>query len=322
MFLSRPKRIERTGDDRPAANLVAFMWRMSGWYQVPACILALVVAGLTVVPLELQRRIIDDALTAGDAELLVMLALIYLGVIALNGVIKFVLRVYQGWLAESTIAYCRRHIIGLHGRETKNEAEGQSGTAVSIVNHELEAIGGFVGDGISDPLAQVGVMVAIVVYMVTVEPMIALISIAFLGPQVVIIPLIQRKLNALVDRRVDLVRDLSEDVTDQAGEEDLLKRTDNDIRRIFGNRMRFFLWKFLGKVVLNFLNAVAPLMVLAFGGWMVVQGETQVGVVVAFISGFNRMAEPLRDLINYYRIYSQTNVKHEKVARWMDDRAE
>lgn len=322
MFLSRPKRIERTGDDRPAANLVAFMWRMSGWYQVPACILALVVAGLTVVPLELQRRIIDDALTAGDAELLVMLALIYLGVIALNGMIKFVLRVYQGWLAESTIAYCRRHIIGLHGRETKNEAEGQSGTAVSIVNHELEAIGGFVGDGISDPLAQVGVMVAIVVYMVTVEPMIALISIAFLGPQVVIIPLIQRKLNALVDRRVDLVRDLSEDVTDQAGEEDLLKRTDNDIRRIFGNRMRFFLWKFLGKVVLNFLNAVAPLMVLAFGGWMVVQGETQVGVVVAFISGFNRMAEPLRDLINYYRIYSQTNVKHEKVARWMDDRAE
>lgn len=322
MFLSRPKRIERTGDDRPAANPVAFMWRMSGWYQVPACILALVVAGLTVVPLELQRRIIDDALTAGDAELLVMLALIYLGVIALNGVIKFVLRVYQGWLAESTIAYCRRHIIGLHGRETKNEAEGQSGTAVSIVNHELEAIGGFVGDGISDPLAQVGVMVAIVVYMVTVEPMIALISIAFLGPQVVIIPLIQRKLNALVDRRVDLVRDLSEDVTDQAGEEDLLKRTDNDIRRIFGNRMRFFLWKFLGKVVLNFLNAVAPLMVLAFGGWMVVQGETQVGVVVAFISGFNRMAEPLRDLINYYRIYSQTNVKHEKVARWMDDRAE
>ncbi|MCR9073819.1 MAG: ABC transporter ATP-binding protein [Alphaproteobacteria bacterium] len=322
MFLSRPKRIERTGDDRPAANLVAFMWRMSGWYQVPACILALVVAGLTVVPLELQRRIIDDALTAGDAELLVMLALIYLGVIALNGMIKFVLRVYQGWLAESTIAYCRRHIIGLHGRETKNEAEGQSGTAVSIVNHELEAIGGFVGDGISDPLAQVGVMVAIVVYMVTVEPMIALISIAFLGPQVVIIPLIQRKLNALVDRRVDLVRDLSEDVTDQAGEEDLLKRTDNDIRRMFGNRMRFFLWKFLGKVVLNFLNAVAPLMVLAFGGWMVVQGETQVGVVVAFISGFNRMAEPLRDLINYYRIYSQTNVKHEKVARWMDDRAE
>lgn len=321
MFLSRPKRIDRTGDDRPAANLLAFMWRMSGWYQLPACLLALMVAGLTVVPLELQRRIIDDALTAGDADLLITLALIYLGVITLNGVIKFTLRVYQGWLAESTIAYCRRHIIGLHGREHKDDAEGQGGTAVSIVNHELEAIGGFVGDGISDPLAQIGVMIAIVAYMVTVEPVIALISVVFLGPQILIIPLIQRKLNALVERRVDLIRDVSEDVTDQAGEEDLSKRTENDIRRIFGNRMRFFLWKFLGKVLLNFLNAAAPLMVLGFGGWMVVQGETEVGVVVAFISGFNRMAEPLRDLINYYRTYSQTDVKHEKVASWMEQRA-
>lgn len=322
MFLSRPKRIDRTGDDRPAPNLLVFMWRMSGWYQIPACVLALLVAGLTVVPLELQRRIIDDALTQGNADLLVILALIYLGVITLNAVVKFALRIYQGWLAESTIAYCRRHIIDLHGRDPKDEDQGGGGgTAVSIVNHELEAIGGFVGDGISDPLAQVGVLTAIVLYMVAVEPMIALVSVAFLGPQVIMIPLIQRKLNALVERRVDLIRSLSEDVAEQSEDEDVRRHTDNDVRRVFGNRMRFFLWKFLGKVVLNFLNAAAPLLVLGFGGWMVVQGETEVGVIVAFISGFNRMAEPLRDLINYYRTYAQTEVKHEKVAGWMDDHA-
>lgn len=318
MFLSRPKRIDRTGDDRPAPNLAAFMWRMSGWYQLPACVLALLISGLTVVPLELQRRIVDNALAEGNAELLLTLALAYLGVITLNAVVKFALRIYQGWLSESAIAYCRRHIIDLHGRETAGE--GQSGTAVSIVNNELEAIGGFVGDGISDPLAQVGVLVAIALYMVAVEPMIALVSVAFLVPQIVMIPLIQRKLNALVDKRVDLIRSLSEDVAEQSEDEDDQRRTEHDIRRVFGNRMRFFFWKFLGKVVLNFLNAAAPLMVLGFGGWMVVQGETEVGVIVAFISGFNRMAEPLRDLINYYRTYAQTDVKHDKVARWMDDR--
>lgn len=321
MFLSRPKSIDRTGDDRPAASLLAFMWRMSGWYQMPACVLALAVAALTVVPLELQRRIIDDALTERDADLLITLALIYLGVITLNGVVKFSLRVYQGWLAESTIAYCRRHIIGLHGRGSRENQDGQGGTAVSIVNHELEAIGGFVGDGISDPLAQVGVLIAIVLYMAAVEPMIALVSVVFLGPQVAVIPFIQRKLNVLVERRVDLLRSLGEDVTEESGEDAVQKETRNDITRIFGNRMRYFLWKFLGKVVLNFLNAAAPLMVLGFGGWMVVQGETEIGVVVAFISGFNRMADPLRDLINYYRTYAQTEVKHEKVARWMDQRA-
>lgn len=318
MFLSRPKRIDRTGDDRPVPNLAAFMWRMSGWYQVPACLLALVVAGLTVVPLDLQRRIIDDALKDGDADLLLTLALIYLGVITLGSAVKFLLRIYQGWLAESVIAYCRRHIIALHGKQPKGAGNG--GTAVAIVNTELEAIGGFVGDGISDPLAQVGVLVAVVTYMVAVEPMIALVSLAFLGPQIVLIPLIQRKINRYVERRVDLVRSLSDGVAEPEEGEDAVMRVDHDVRRIFGNRMRLLLWKFLGKSLLNFLNAAAPLMVLAFGGWMVVEGRTEVGVVVAFISGFNRMAEPLRDLINYYRTYAQTDVKHDKVARWMDDR--
>jgi len=39
--------------------------------------------------------------------------------------------------------------------------------------------------------------------------------------------------------------------------------------------------------------------------------------VVAFISGFERLATPLRELIAYYRIAAQANVQHKMIARWM-----
>jgi ABC-type bacteriocin/lantibiotic exporter with double-glycine peptidase domain len=50
---------------------------------------------------------------------------------------------------------------------------------------------------------------------------------------------------------------------------------------------------------------------------MVIQGETTIGVVVAFISGFERLAASLHELIAYYRIAAQANVQHRMIARWM-----
>jgi ABC-type bacteriocin/lantibiotic exporter with double-glycine peptidase domain len=50
---------------------------------------------------------------------------------------------------------------------------------------------------------------------------------------------------------------------------------------------------------------------------MVIQGETTVGVIVAFISGFDRLSAPLRELVNYYRVAAQAAVQHRMIARWM-----
>ena len=60
VYAIAPREIESTGDDTPAASLWRYVWRMSGWHQVGICLLAVVTAGLTAVPLELQRRIVND----------------------------------------------------------------------------------------------------------------------------------------------------------------------------------------------------------------------------------------------------------------------
>ena len=65
------------------------------------------------------------------------------------------------------------------------------------------------------------------------------------------------------------------------------------------------------------LNALAPICVLVGGGYLVIQGETSVGIIVAFISGFDRMSSPMRELLSYYRVASQAAVQHRLIAKWM-----
>jgi ABC-type bacteriocin/lantibiotic exporter with double-glycine peptidase domain len=81
--------------------------------------------------------------------------------------------------------------------------------------------------------------------------------------------------------------------------------------------MRFFLAKFALKSLLNLLNSAGPATVLILGGYLVIQGETQVGVLVAFLSGFERMSSPVRELISFYRVAAQASVQHRMIAKWM-----
>ncbi|WP_119168201.1 ABC transporter ATP-binding protein [Algihabitans albus] len=315
MTVASPNRIQRTGDDRPVSGLYQFVWRMSGWRQATAVLLSLIVAGLSVVPLELQRRILDQAVADNDLELLWILAASYLGVVLANGGIKLGLRLYQSWMSESAILYCRRHLADLH--RAKQSQATDKGTAITIVNKEIEAVGGFVGPALSDPARHVGLLVSILGYMAIVEPLIAFVSLAFLAPQVALAPIIQRKLNTLIEDRIDLLRSISEQLADTTSDTSKSPGFRQKTLRVYGNRMRFFFWKFSGKAVLNLMNSLAPLSVLVLGGWMVVEGRTEIGVVVAFMSGFHRLAEPLRELIAYYRLSAQTAVQHALIARWM-----
>lgn len=319
-FLYPPRRIRRTGDDTPAANVFGYVWRMSGRHQVWICLLAAVVAGLTAIPLELQRRIVDDVVREGDFDPLWLLAGLYLAVLVVQGAAKYALHMYQSWLSESATRYTRDHLTRLYEQRNGDGGDaGHAGEAVSIIGAEVDRLGGFVGEGLSQPVVNGGMLIAMGGYMLVVEPLVALISLGFILPQIVLLPLLQRRINRLMERRVVLLRGFGDQLTGLPASEQDFRHSDmpGSLDDIYDNRLRTYLWKFGQKAVMNLLSAVAPLSVLLVGGYMVIQGETTIGVVVAFISGFERLSTPLRELIAYYRIAAQAHVQHKMIAQWM-----
>lgn len=312
-----PRKVRRTGDDGAARGLLGYVWRMSEWHQVWVCLLAVILALIDLIPLELQRRIVNEVVGAQDVPLLLRYGAVYLALILTHQLGKFSLRLYQGWLSESATIYTRRHLLTLYGNqpELKNDASGQ---AVSIVGSEVEKLGGFVGESLSQACVNLTMLVGVLGYMLVVEPRIALFALAFLIPQIILTPFLQRKLNKLVEERVSYIRTLGDEISDMSS-----AQRDHCLAvlpQIFSNRMRFFLLKFALKTALNLLNAMGPLTVLVFGGYLVMQGQTEVGIIVAFISGFERMSGPLRELIAFYRVAAQATVQHRMIAKWMAQR--
>ena len=318
-FTIAPRAIPRGGDDSPAPSLARYVWRMSGKHQWGICLLALAVAGLSMAPLELQRRIVDGAVSGGELELLLLLGAAYLAMLLLQAGLKYLLNLYKGWLSESAIRYCRLHLARVHECRPETKESTAGGQAVSVIGQEIDKLGGFVGEALAQPCVNLGMLLVIMGYMLAVEPLVALFSLPFLLPQLVAVPWMQKALNRLVEQRVDMMRGLSDTITG-------LPKDGNDmddsvlpeqLDGVFANRMRFFLLKFAMKGLINLLNGLAPLSALVFGGFLVLQGETTIGVVVAFTSGFERLSAPLRELIAYYRVAAQANVQHCMIGKWI-----
>lgn len=298
-------------------GLLRYVWQEGRWQQIRLCALAGLVFPLTMAPLELQRRIVDRAIGDSDLRLLALLGGIYFAVVLLQGGLKYLLRFYRGVISERAIRRLRQRLQAARaGRGAEAEGEGDGrGQTVSIVTAEVERVGGFFGEALSEPVLQLGIFVSILGYMLVVEPMIALISLLFFVPQLIFVPLLQRLVNRRARRKVELVREVGELIVETPAAQD----TDYEdrLQRIYRVRLQYYALKFLIKFLNNLLNHLAPLSVLMVGGWLVIEGDTTVGVVVAFISGFMRLADPSRELLAYYRLAAETSVQYRLITRWL-----
>ncbi|MFD0916864.1 ABC transporter transmembrane domain-containing protein [Pseudahrensia aquimaris] len=325
---SKPHAIKSSSDDAAASNIWKFAVRMGGRHQVFICLLSLVVAAVSVAPIELQKRIVNDAIEPRNLDMLITLGALFLAAILLRRVLKFLFAVYQDWLSQSAIVYCRKHLIGLQlgkigaaAASDSHQGDSDSGQTVSVVQSEIDKVGRFVGTGLSDPVADGAKLLFVFGYMLVVDPMVTVVAMAFFIPQFLFVPLMQKVLNRLIREKTDHVRDMSDRISSlDASDSDVPEGTSQVIADIFSNEMKSTFYKQLIKAGINILNSLAPLSVLVFGGYLFIQGETSLGVIVAFVSGFEQMAAPTRALVQYYRVASIKNEQHEKIAHWIDDR--
>ena len=60
---------------------------------------------------------------------------------------------------------------------------------------------------------------------------------------------------------------------------------------------------------MNFMYHLGVIGILSVGSWLLLQGKTELGTIVAFISGLNRMNDPWGDLVDFFRGLSNAGVR-------------
>lgn len=277
--------------------------------QIVVIALTLALLPLAPVPLELQRRLLDDAVAQKDLDLLGQLGILYLAAMLLSAGLKFAMRTQREFISAHIVRMLRKSVfLNIYTLAPKHreslEDEIDEGTVVSIMSSEVEKLGGFAGSAISGPLFELGTLVSILGYMFYVEPLVASIALALYSPQFVLVPLFQIRMNRLAQIKALKVRRLGSFITRR--HENELLRTDPPARfrelieTILVLRRRFILTKNTMKTINNILIALGPFSVIAFGGYLVIEGRTEIGVIVAFVSGLERLGSPIRELVGSY----------------------
>jgi ABC-type multidrug transport system fused ATPase/permease subunit len=312
-----------------STDLYSYIWKTSRSRQIGICVLTMVLAPLMMVPLELQRRIVNEALPGKNVWLLATLGGVYLGVVCLQGAIKFWLNMLKGMAIEGIARNIRLRVVdrmGLHG--TTGHATGtdlHAGTAVSMLAGETEDVSGFGGDAFGLPLLTAGTIAYVAAYLLWVEPAIAILAVVIYLPQALIVPITQYAINRLARLRIVNVRSLGRLAVKtgaQMPDAALLPTGASIIDRIYRLRIAIYLRKYLLAALGNFLDSLGIIVVLTIGGYMVIMGQTQVGTLLVFISGLGKIADPWDELINFYRSVSNTAVAYDMIRSQVRDHSD
>jgi ABC-type multidrug transport system fused ATPase/permease subunit len=304
-------------------NLYRYVSETSGWHQLCLVVLTVAVFLLEVVPLELQRRIVDDLVKHRDFWWVVALAAVYAGVVLVQGGTKLVLNVYRSWVGERATRDLRRRV---HALVSSNSAASSTleaeGVQASMIVAEVESIGGFVGGSVSEPLLQGGILCSVLAYMIHVDFWMAVTAFVLFVPQFVFVPLMQGAMNRRTRARVQIIRQLSVSVVEGTSSDDARDRTDDErIQRVFELNMGIYKFKFSMNFLMNLSTQLQIIGVLLVGGWAVYAQRLEIGGVVAFISGIGRITDPWGDLVNYFRDVNVTQVKFALVRDAVDQQA-
>src|SRR5208282_24467 len=104
----RPARPSGAGE--MPRNIFRYVLETSGLHQLFLALLTVGVFLLEVVPLELQRRIVDGLVKHRDFWLIIVLCAVYAGVVVLQGGTKLVLNIYRSWVGERATRDLRRRV--------------------------------------------------------------------------------------------------------------------------------------------------------------------------------------------------------------------
>jgi ABC-type multidrug transport system fused ATPase/permease subunit len=308
--------------DTLPTNLFRYVFGISWRHQIALVALTVITFLLEIVPLEIQRRVVNNLVKERPFQLVIGLCAAYAGAVLIQGATKLGLNVYRGWVGENATRDLRRHVIG-YSRTAQAVGLGPEarGIGAAMIVAEVEPIGGFVGSSLSEPLLQAGILLSVLAYLVHLDRWMAAAALALFLPQLVFVPLMQGAINRRANARVWVLRQLGISTVGRRTAAAQQQSTDaKRIDRVLRLNMGIFKLKFSMNFLMNFCSHLQVVAALLIGGWMVHTDQLQVGGVVAFISAVGRLNDPWGDLVNYFRDLSVTQVKFGLVAEKVNGR--
>lgn len=267
----------------------------------------LTLTGLNLIVPRVIQSVIDDGLIRGDTAYLVRAALLLLGLGLGSALLSMINRYVSEWVAVH-VGYDLRNRMYDHIQYLPFEYHdhAQSGQLISRCIEDVRAIERFSGSSIAELVRFVLLTVGILAVMLSTNVTLALIALLPMIPLILMTGNFGTRIGKLffaVDAAVGEVSNrLQENVTGVQVVR-AFARENFEIKRFEAANMDVFRkwvkvideWAKIMPTT-NWLTTIGTILILFFGGQMVMSGELTVGAVVAFNAYILMLAEPAQAL--------------------------
>ncbi len=323
-------RQENSGDI-PVCRRSLFYWILRKHRGIQLMLLAIILTSLffRVFPLEMQRRIINEAIHLRDEQLLFLYCGLYIGAVLLAGLSKYLINVIQTVLGQKILMELRtelyHHILQL---PLQFYRKMQPGTVISAMTAELNSIGFFLGGALAIPLTSILSFLVFVGFMFTLSPLLTMLSISIYPLELIIIPLLQKRYNRLNKKRIKTTRAMANVVNEaisgiheihaNAGYDLEEKRMAGFIEGLYSLLKRLFFVKYGIKFANNLFQSVGPFILFLVGGYLAINGQFTLGALVAFLSAYEKVYDPWKEMLEYYQALQDAQVRYKQIMQIFD----
>ncbi len=264
-------------------------------------------AGL-VLPIA-TRPLIDDVIANSNLPGLYQLLGAVAGAVVVQSVTSYTLTMMLSVEAQNLIAELRgqvqRHVLRLPVRVFDNT---RSGDLVSRIMEDVRGVRNLVGTGLVQLVG--GVITAVVgfAYLVSISPMMTLLTIGPLGAFAIISTRAFQTLRPAFRERGKIRAEVTGRLTESLGgirvikgfhavaEEGVIFRA--GVMRIFGNVKKTLTTSSLVTSSGTFFMGLAGVLVMGYGGWLIVQGQMTVGELFSFTFLLGFLIAPVIQMAN------------------------
>lgn len=322
-------------------KLLPFVWQNAKVDTIKTLCLTFMTFPVIYISLEIPKIIVNRALGAGkepvdfpvtyygvsldQMQYLLILCLLFITMIVANNGLKFFLNVQIGRTSERMLRRLRyrlyENVMRFRIRRFQHMKQGE---IVQSIMGEVEPLGGFFGEVISTPVWQGGMLIVYMTFIILQDFWLGLAAIALYPVQGFIIPKLQKRVVILNKERVANVRKIADNVGESVGAIEEIHANDtarwhlaqvaDRLYESYRIRLEIFNRKYLIKGLNNFMIALTPFAFYLFGGIQVINGNLEIGSLVAVLAAYKDVAGPWKELLNYFQRWSDLNSRYELVV--------
>ena len=298
--------------------------------QVSLMMVAIVIAtAAALAPPYLAGRAIDDGIKAGDQGALTMIVVVFLASITVLWAASYLQTYLVGWVGQRALQDLRERIYRhLQAMSIGFFTRRRPGVLISRLTNDVQALDTLVTDGIITLISSSLTLLGVVVILLALDTGLALVTfITF--PLLAIASVVFRIISADAYR---LTREKIANITAY------LQETLSGVRvvRTFGRESRHVERMSelneenreanMRTVYLNasyfpaveLLSAIGSAAIILYGGYQAIDGEIEIGVLVAFIGYLTLFFDPIQQISQLYTTYQQGMAALDKIFDLLD----